>query len=301
MSSRIFIIDDEPNNIEILRIFLSSLQYEIVFTHSGKAALSMIDDVDPDLILLDVMMPEMNGFQVFKHWLKRNDFDIPVIYLSANAQKEHILQGLQLGAFDYLTKPFDLDLLERKVAFALEQKMKLKNLKNDNERLAAKVYVDALTGLYNRAYLDTTIRMIEEGIKKFNAAIMVDVDQFKMINDTYGHLAGDRALREVADIIIANIGSSEGIVFRYGGDEYLILLHDEAACHEVADRLIKAVEDLTIMLSPQHSLKVSISIGVANSLDEWSFEQWISHADFALLAAKKSGKHAIRMHELKKG
>ena len=105
-----------PSNLNILSIFLSSLHYEIFTVEDGKEAFSMVKEMAPDLILLDVMMPEVTGFEICKRLVAESDFDIPIIFLSANAQKEDILQGLRLGAIDYLTKPFDLDVLERKVA-----------------------------------------------------------------------------------------------------------------------------------------------------------------------------------------
>lgn len=294
MNSRILIIDDEPYNIDILRIFLTSLHYEIFIAKSGTEGLSMVDETEPDLILLDVMMPDMSGFEVCRHWMERGDFDIPIIFLSANAQKEDILEGLHLGAFDYLTKPFDLDLLERKIVFALDQKLKLKNLKEDNKLLAELVYVDALTGLYNRAYLDATIQMMNEGTRSFNAAIMVDLDRFKSINDTYGHLAGDQALKEVAAIIVSKINADSDIAFRYGGDEFLILMGEKEKSLDVACVIIDAVEELKISITPQKDLNVSVSIGVTSNLQYQSLNQLISQADSALLDAKKSGKHQIK-------
>lgn len=121
LREKILIVDDEPHNVQILRIFLNSLNYSIHTAENGTEALAIYDEVRPDLVLLDVMMPDMSGFDVYKHWMSQEGFDTPIIFLSANVQKKDILQGLQLGAFDYLTKPYDLDLLEMKVNFATEQ------------------------------------------------------------------------------------------------------------------------------------------------------------------------------------
>ncbi|MBP1967305.1 diguanylate cyclase [Paenibacillus aceris] len=295
MSGRILIIDDEPHNLNILRIFLNSLHYEIFTLEDGKEAIAMIKEIMPDLILLDVMMPEITGFEICKQLTGEADFDTPIIFLSANAQKEDILQGLRLGAVDYLTKPFDLDVLERKVEIALHQKAKIKNLKKDNKQLAKLVYVDALTGLYNRAYLDITIRMIEEGKKQFQAAMMVDMDYFKDINDNFGHLVGDQVLREVATIILSKISSEHDLAFRYGGDEYLVLLQSEENCVEIADSIIKAVDSLKVSLAPNKSQEFSVSIGLTKNFDPTCFEQIISQADSALLGAKNSGRHQIKI------
>jgi diguanylate cyclase (GGDEF)-like protein len=295
MSGRILIIDDEPHNLNILRIFLNSLHYEIFTVEDGTKAQEMVKETMPDLILLDVMMPEISGFEICKNLTAEAEFDTPIMFLSANAQKEDILQGLRLGAVDYLTKPFDLDVLERKVEIALHQKAKIKNLKKDNKQLAKLVYVDALTGLYNRAYLDITIRMISEGTKKFQAAMMVDMDYFKDINDNFGHLVGDQVLREVAAIIQSKVSSDHDLAFRYGGDEYLVLLHNEANCVEIANSIIKEVDSLKVSLAPNKLQEFSVSIGLTNHFDPTCFEQIISQADAALLGAKNSGRHQIKI------
>lgn len=296
MKGRILIIDDEPHNLNILRIFLNSLEYEIITLEHGKEAVQMIKEKTPDLILLDVMMPEISGFEICRELMAQSEFDIPIIFLSANAQKEDILQGLRLGALDYLTKPFDLDVLERKVEIALHQKAKLKSLKRDNKKLAKLVYVDALTGLYNRAYLEITIRMMEEGTKKFQAAMMVDMDCFKDINDNYGHLVGDQVLREVANTILSQISSENDLAFRYGGDEFLILLENGSDGLEIADRISKAVDNLKVSLAPHKQQKFSVSIGLTSNFESTSFEKMISQADSALLGAKNSGRHQIKIH-----
>lgn len=295
MNGRILIIDDEPHNLNILRIFLNSLNYQIITVEDGREAISMVKETMPDLILLDVMMPEVTGFEICKRLIAESDFDIPIIFLSANAQKEDILQGLRLGAIDYLTKPFDLDVLERKVEIALHQKAKVKNLKKDNLQLAKLVYVDALTGLYNRTYLDITIRMIEKGTKRFGAAMMVDMDYFKDINDSFGHLVGDQVLREVAAIILSEISSEHDLAFRYGGDEYLVLLQDEANCEEIANNISKAVDSLKVNLAPNKPQEFSVSIGLTCNFDPTSFDQIILQADSALLGAKNNGRHQIKI------
>ncbi|RTE02087.1 diguanylate cyclase [Paenibacillus whitsoniae] len=295
MNGRILIIDDEPHNLSILRIFLSSLHYEVITIEDGREALKIVRETMPDLILLDVMMPEITGFEICKTLLANHEFDIPIIFLSANAQKEDLLYGLRLGAVDYLTKPFDLDVLERKVEIALQQKAKVRNLVKDNKQLAKLVYVDALTGLYNRTYLDIMSRQMKEGVRVFKAAMMVDMDYFKDINDNYGHLVGDQVLREVAAIILANISAEQDLAFRYGGDEYLVLLQDGDNCADIADRIIRAVDVMRVSLAPQKTMNFSVSIGVTNDFDPTSIMQVIAHADSALLGAKNNGRHQIKI------
>lgn len=128
MVGKILVVDDEPHNLEILRIFLRSLNFEIHEAECGMEALKRIEVESFDLILLDVMMPDISGFEISIILREKEGFDIPIIFLSAKAQKEDILRGLQVGAVDYLTKPFDLDLLEMKVANAIKNK----EMKNTN-------------------------------------------------------------------------------------------------------------------------------------------------------------------------
>ncbi|AJY76756.1 diguanylate cyclase [Paenibacillus beijingensis] len=296
MGKRILIVDDEPDNIHILRIFLASLQYEIFVAESGTEALAAVKVITPDLILLDVMMPDMSGFDICKQLISMADFDIPIIFLSANVQKKDIMKGLQLGAFDYLTKPYDLDLLEMKVSIALNQQKKLANLQQDNKLLAELAYVDALTGLYNRTYLDVMIQKINEGDKTFKSAMMIDMDHFKAINDTFGHIIGDQVLKDIANIIFSQISVNQDMAFRYGGDEFLVLLHDEQTSVEVAHSIIKAVDEIKVGSEPGKQLHVSVSIGVTHNVNRQTLLQMISQADCALLGAKNNGRNRVTVY-----
>jgi DNA-binding response OmpR family regulator len=119
VKDRILVVDDEPHNLNILRIFLSSLNYELYEAVCGQDALNMVDEIDPDLILLDVMLPDLSGFEVCEQLNKRCGFKTPIIFLSANVQKDAIQRGLSIGGVDYLKKPFDFDLIEKKMSLAL--------------------------------------------------------------------------------------------------------------------------------------------------------------------------------------
>ncbi|SFE26225.1 diguanylate cyclase (GGDEF) domain-containing protein [Paenibacillus algorifonticola] len=293
MRKRIFIVDDEPHNIHILRVFLTSLNYDIYVAENGRQAVEMIDAVAPDLILLDVMMPDLSGFEVFKRWLDKDDFDVPIIFLSANVQKKAMLEGLQLGAFDYLTKPYDLDLLEMKVSIALQQKMKLSNLKKDNEQLAELAYVDALTGLYNRTYLEVVAQQINDGYKHYESVLMIDMDNFKTINDTFGHMIGDQTLRDIGNILFQVLSPYVHVTFRYGGDEFLVILQDSGVALAAAEAIIAAVDQMQVGHPSQKQIQVSVSIGVSHSLDCNTLHQMISQADSALLGSKRGGRHQI--------
>lgn len=296
MREKILIVDDEPHNVQILRIFLNSLNYSIHTAECGSEALRLYDEIRPDLILLDVMMPDMSGFDVCRQWMSREEFDTPVIFLSANVQKKDILQGLQLGAFDYLTKPYDLDLLEMKVSYALGQKQKLERLISDKEKLSERANTDALTGLYNRMYLNEVLLESSVSLADYGAMLMIDMDNFKFINDTYGHLVGDQVLREIASIIQKTISPENDLAFRFGGDEFLVLLRQEEGAMETAQEIIRTVNELAIGSLVEQGTTASVSIGITKSSDHYSFEQIIGFADRALLRSKKSGKNQITIY-----
>nr|WP_275983858.1 diguanylate cyclase [Paenibacillus hamazuiensis] len=288
------IVDDEPHNLEILRIFLKSLHYDIHEAECGADALKLIDEKDPDLILLDVMMPDISGFELAKLLHERPGFDTPIIFLSAKAQKEDVLRGLQLGAFDYLTKPFDLDLLEKKVSIALAHQRKVTALRQENVQLAGKAFVDTLTGLYNRAYLETVMDMIRQGAKTFQVVMMIDIDHFKYINDKHGHLVGDEVLKKVAQILLSRIDLQTDLAFRYGGDEFLVFLQDAAKRMEVAESIIQDVSSLTAESKFEGTTHVTVSVGMTCSLEEdTSIEQIISRSDTALYGAKNLGRNRL--------
>ncbi|WP_127496668.1 GGDEF domain-containing response regulator [Paenibacillus glycanilyticus] len=296
LREKILIVDDEPHNVQILRIFLNSLNYSIHTAECGSEALRLYDEIRPDLILLDVMMPDMSGFDVCKQWMSREEFDTPIIFLSANVQKKDILQGLQLGAFDYLTKPYDLDLLEMKVSYALGQKQKLERLMSDKEKLSERANTDALTGLYNRMYLNEVLLESSVSLADYGAMLMIDMDNFKYINDTFGHLVGDQVLQAIASIIQKAISPENDLAFRFGGDEFLVLLQQEQGAMETAQEIIRAVNELAIGSLVEQSAKASVSIGITKSSDHYSFEQIIGFADRALLRSKQSGKNQITIY-----
>ncbi|MBP1990391.1 diguanylate cyclase [Paenibacillus eucommiae] len=294
MNERLVVVDDEPHNMDILRIFLKSLHYTVYEAVCGSEALEMIDQVAPDLILLDVMMPDISGFEVCRQLNERPDFDIPIIFLSAKVQKEDVLRGLHVGAHDYLTKPFDLDLLEKKVALALQYRKKLVSLRKDNIRLESMAFKDGLTGLFNRFYLSNVMRKHEEGLIRFQTVMMLDIDRFKEINDVYGHLYGDTVLESVARIISAATDPRTDIVIRYGGDEFLVLFSESGErSGTVAESIRTAISALSFEPEVKSMFSITVSIGLFQVTKEQPLEILLSRADYALFKAKHSGRNQI--------
>lgn len=282
MKELILMVDDEPQNLEILRIFLKSLNYNVIEATNGTDALSMIQTMKPNLILLDIMMPDISGYEVCRRLRETEDFDSPIIFLSAKAQKEDIMQGLQLGAVDYIIKPFDLDLMEKKISIVLAHQTQM-------TKLQSMAYKDGLSGLYNRTYLKKVIESSTE-TSKFKSIIMIDVDDFKHINDHCGHLTGDQVIIQISTIINSNLNLYEDLPFRFGGDEFLILsTMDVDHCSEFASR----VRDQVNLIHVSDDLKVTISIGVLIVQGIHSFDSLFNLSDQALYRAKEHGKNQI--------
>ncbi|QGQ96536.1 diguanylate cyclase [Paenibacillus psychroresistens] len=293
MTKRIMIVDDEPHNLAILRIFLNSLGYEVFEAECGKDALVNVMDILPDLILLDVMMPDLSGFNVAEIWRDQPGFNIPIVFLSAKVQKDDILQGLQLGAVDYLTKPFDLDLIEKKISIVIANRTEILNLKSENAELSLKVNIDPVTSLYNRNYLQSVIEQVKEGGMQFAIAMMIDIDYFKEINDEHGHLMGDQVLKEVAKIILSSIRAGHDAAFRYGGDEFLVLLVEERNYLSIAESIRGQVDALNLITPFKRSIQVSVSLGLSKSYKYKTTERVIACADTALYDAKNRGRNRI--------
>jgi diguanylate cyclase (GGDEF)-like protein len=291
----ILIVDDTPANIEILCEVLDS-EYEVLFATSGTDALSIAVDQSPDLILLDVVMPEMNGYQVCRHLKEdKRTQSIPVIFVTAMDQEEDEAKGLNVGAIDYLTKPIRPPIVKARVRNHLE----LKRYRDFLENLSS---TDGLTGIFNRRRFDETLD--SEWRRARRAAsplslILMDIDLFKSYNDHYGHLAGDDCLRRLAQVLSDCVRRPSDLVARYGGEEFACLLPntDANGAMQVANHILEATNNLNIPHA--HSSvadRVTVSIGVTTIIPVTGqpVSQLIQRADELLYTAKGSGRNQVR-------
>jgi len=291
MADKILVIDDSPDIHTLVKVRLGKQQFVVYCASDGAAGLAAAREFRPDLILLDIDMPDRDGFAVCAD-LKADSMtrDIPVIFLSGAASTKDKIRGLELGATDYVTKPFDAAELQARVRASLRTRELV-------ELLSKKAMIDGLTGLWNRTYLDAHVTIELASARRSDQAlscIMADVDCFKSINDTYGHSFGDDVLRAIAATFTQNC-RVEDIVCRYGGEEFTILLPNTAlhSAAELAERLRLAIEGLPFFYRGA-PLTVTCSFGVAN-LRESIPPSILELADQALNSAKHSGRNRVEI------
>lgn len=287
----LLIVDDEPINAIVLENFLSGL-FSINTVHSGEEAIVYCSTTAPDLILLDYSMPGISGLQTCKE-LKHNPLtqNIPVIFVTSNTNVEVQNSCWDAGGVDFISKPVSAQTVRNRVKTHMMYKLQSDNLKR-------MTYLDGLTGIYNRHLLSEVLpKIIQQGIRNglCTSLLMIDVDYFKMYNDTYGHLAGDNALRNVASTIKLNLQRPADIVVRYGGEEFLCLSPetDTRGAEHIASSVLQSILALDIPNEQSPIGKLSISIGGAVAIPEtpMSEDELIAKADEKLYSAKRNGRN----------
>lgn len=294
--SCILLVDDEKINLKVLSSLLKD-DYNLKLAKNGEQALaSAASEPIPDLILLDVIMPEMDGYQVIK-CLKEseNTQNIPVIFVTALNSVAEEEKGLMLGAADYIIKPYSPPIVKMRVRNHLQYIHKLKLL----ERYS---YLDGLTEIPNRRRFEEVFALECKRASRTHSCLsvaMLDIDYFKQYNDHYGHAAGDRALQQVANILQKNLKRSSDLVARYGGEEFVFVLPDTTIADTltIAERIRLSVQELRLPheRSPISSY-VSVSIGISSCQPETAInpEIFLQQADVNLYAAKAAGRnHAV--------
>jgi two-component system, cell cycle response regulator len=304
-STRILVVDDVPDNVDILDARLSSRGYEVVTATNGEEALASVADTPPHLILLDVMMPGMDGREVARR-IKDDDTlpFIPIILVTALSEADDVVQGLESGADDYISKPYNFRELEARVRAMLRIKtlqdeldQKNRELELANKRLKKLSITDGLTELFNHRHVHQLLHDEFERSARTGesiAVVMMDLDRFKNINDTYGHPTGDVILFETAQII-QDTAREIDMVGRYGGEEFIAILPetDEEPAANFAERVRKAVEE-HLFRDGATEIRMTVSCGVA-SLHEGvdGPESLLKAADAALYQAKHGGRNQV--------
>jgi two-component system, cell cycle response regulator len=290
--ARILIVDDEEYNVILLCRRLKKIGYEVMEARNGADALGLLHKESFDLILLDIMMPVMDGFEVAAIISKDPELSkIPIIFLSAKASVESKLKGLELGAEEYITKPFDFRELQVRIKMVLQ-----KNQEKNSLKQAA--VTDFLTGLNNRRYIDELLGNIFNNADIDKASLlMMDLDRFKRINDTYGHDHGDEVLKKTAEMIRRSVNNS-AVIGRYGGEEFLaILLNTEKEeALNIAEKIRSTMSNNEFILDgkKEHiTISIGISILIKSERKYGTTNQWLQTADTALYKAKNLGRNCV--------
>jgi len=269
--------------------------YDVVEAEDGPAAIERCRCSPPDAILLDIEMPGLDGHQVLA-CLKEEETlrDIPVVFLTGRTGRDDMITGLRAGAHDYLKKPFEAAELLARVAAAVRVKRLQDQLRERNEELDRLGRVDGLTGVYNRRHLEEQLHQHHLAALRRGrplTVVMLDLDRFKAINDTYGHAAGDAVLCEVAHRL-QRVVRAHDVVGRWGGEEFVLVLPDTdtPGAAALVDRLCPLMAD-TPVDTGEHLLAVTMSGGYASGYDKP--EVLTRRADSALYRAKAEGRNRI--------
>ena len=305
-TGRILVVDDHDDNIELLRARLEAWGYQVDAASDGAEALRSVESSPPDLILLDVMMPSVDGNEVARR-VKQNPAlpFIPIIMQTALDSTESKVEGLEAGADDYITKPIEFAELKARVRSMLrikrlqeELEERERQLLEANERLRHMSRTDGLTGLDNRRYIEQQLDMMfahSERLGEPLACVMCDLDRFKSVNDEHGHHAGDAVLKQFAAILKGEAREIDR-VGRYGGEEFVLLLPGTVldAAVTFAERVRKQVEGHTFVFDGG-TVQRTASFGVAG----WphprisNCDRVVRAADDALYVAKETGRNRV--------
>ncbi len=293
----ILIVDDNPVIIKLLGAMLTQAGYSVVQADSGHRALALLETLLPDLILLDITMPGISGIEtcrIIKEHPRTSD--IPVIFLTASDDRGNIVAGFSAGAQDYIIKPWTQEELLARVRTHLTLCETQRALKASRERYRALSFLDDLTGLYNTRYLYQTLQSrLDNHPDRPLTVIFIDIDAFKQVVDTYGHLNGSRAIAELA-AIIKPLFPTESYGVSYGGDEFVLVIddHNSTSGRKMAERIRATIADHSFLTSQGLALRITISCGVASYPDDaLTLIDLLGDADHALFETKRRGRNAV--------
>ena len=295
----ILVVDDTKTNVNILLELLGD-EYDVLASLDGETAIDIAQEEDIELILLDIMMPKMDGYEVCRR-LKEDSKtkDIPVIFITAKTDEDSIEKAYDVGGIDYVSKPFKSKELLARVKTQLQLQKLISELEESKEELKLLASTDPMTKLYNRRYFSKISENILDLAKRDEtdtSIIMLDIDKFKNINDTYGHQIGDEVIISLAQSL-QDFTRSSDIICRFGGEEFIILLPETSlnGAKIISEKIRFEVESMIISLADSTNLKYTVSIGVSkvDSINDKKIETAIHRADEALYKAKQTGRNKV--------
>jgi len=307
---KILLAEDSSSNQMIIKAYVEKAGHEIIIANDGKEAVELFKSENPDLLLMDVTMPVMDGIEATKTIRKLTKLDlgwVPIIFLSGLSNSEDIAQGINVGADDYLIKPIDSIVLNAKLQ-AMQRIAEMRHqLNKANHKLKAMAVIDGLTGIANRRFFDEVyMKELKRSFRSKNelSIILCDIDHFKLFNDNYGHQAGDDCLTTVASRMVKTLKRPSDFVARYGGEEFVFVLPntDLKGAKQVAMSINNAIESENI--EHKHSTvsdHLTLSYGVASVKPQLNQDissiarELLESADRALYVAKENGRNQVAL------
>jgi two-component system cell cycle response regulator len=306
LKARILLVEDSKAQAAITKESLVRSGYDVIWAQNGVSAIKAVKTNSPHIILLDLLLPDMSGTEVCR-WLKMNADTkaIPVIMLTVKGTVKDKVSGIEAGADDYLPKPYNDIELNARIYAALRTKALQDELREKNKQLSelllkveALAVTDPLTGLFNRRHLQTVVETEWKKMKRYGQTItclLIDIDDFKSVNDTYGHRAGDSVLVDIAHILKEDLRETDTIA-RWGGEEFIAILShtDRDQGMMIAQRILEMVSTHKLEQIPDRRITVSIGLSFAGS-SSGTYDGLFNDADAALYDAKRKGKNRVEV------
>jgi diguanylate cyclase (GGDEF)-like protein len=301
---KILVVDDVVQNIEILLLTLKQKNYQLSFSDSGIKALDLAPKFMPDLILLDVMMPGMDGIETCKR-LKANDVtrDVPIIFITAKTEIEDVIKGFEVGGVDYITKPFNLREVQVRVETHLRLRKVIRDkdnliseLKDTQEVLMSSARMDLLTGIHNRPGLEE--KLIQEQSRsqrdgKTFSMILADIDHIKNINEEFGMKVGDQIIIRTASLLTQNVRDHD-LVGRWSSEEFLFLLPEtELEDAKILAEKIRCLIENEKLSFDQNQVPLTLSMGISNCALDMKWDKCLVGAQECLRKAKELGRNKL--------
>jgi len=287
---KVLIVDDAPDTVEIIQKLLSYEGYDIITAFTGEEGVKKAEEENPEVVLLDISLPGIDGNAALRRIRKKNPIQ-SVIMLTAFATVDNAIHALQEGASDFIKKPFENEHLIHMVSQCLERYWTLREKEKLEEEVKRLSITDDLTNLYNYRHFYKTLEVEVARLKRQKTALsllMCDLDNLKRYNDLYGHLEGDKVLRKIGEIISRLVRSNVDTGYRYGGDEFTVLLIgaslDQAL--PIAERIRHSIEEAGFR-------NITVSIGATEFQPEFDVEAFVKSADDALYMAKQLGRNRV--------
>lgn len=292
-TGKVLIVDDAPDTVDIIQKLLSYEGYDVITASTGEEGVEKAQDDNPEVVLMDISLPGISGTEALRRIRKNNPIQ-SVIMLTAFATVDNAIQALQEGASDFIKKPFENEHLIHMVYRCLERYWMLKEKAKLEEEVKRLSITDDLTNLYNYRHFYKTLEAEVARLKRQKTTLsllMCDLDKFKGYNDLYGHLEGDKVLRKIGEIINRLIRNNVDSGYRYGGDEFAVLL-----IGATIEQALPIAERIRYYIEEAGFRNITVSVGVTEFQEGFDLEAFVKSADDALYLAKQQGRNRVCTH-----